>query len=465
MEETWSGVEEMDIWLDTMWGDPLLEAIQERSYHRVYTLLRRGEYPRDERAVWILLTQAVSAPPRLFGMLLEALEDEIDLTVKRKYMDRERDGISIVCYGTLMHVAAIAGTRENMALLRRRGLDPAASVGSWIELRSTGVRMEEISPLAAAMLSGAEGPLSWLIEQKEVAEPDNETLRCAVLFGLYYGEGRDSCVCARRVLSCWGLDDGKLRGESFPEWVQAQCRIAPVRQLTAWFREDVYDQKVVERYGPLLLSRSKQEENLYFLPKPAVGKMMDVRRLFSSQEDWKGFLLELLRRCPGLCRKTEVMEWLFLFEYSSEELTILSRCLGQRGEPVELGVPALLERLLFQPAPVRKRLLHLLHDTCGVCVTLTGLNFREMFAPLKMLPDLLRYVRIQNGSRPDSCSLLAGLLARYGQAAEFKKAIAAGYLEDEPLGPLLKELREQDAHALIPLALTLLPHRDGLCEL
>ena len=89
----------------------------------------------------------------------------------------------------------------------------------------------------------------------------------------------------------------------------------------------------------------------------------------------------------------------------------------------------------------------------------------QMYALLQMLPELLQYVQIQNRPGPHSCSVLTGLLANYGQAAEFKKAIAAGYLEDEPLGPLLEELHDQDSPALIPLALTLLPHRDGLCEL
>ena len=462
MEELWSGVEEIDGWLHTIWGDPLLEAIRERSYSRAYALLRRGEYPKGEQAAWTLLTEAVSATPHLFGTLLEALEDEIDLSIPRQYTSEEHKGISLVCRGKLMNVAAIAGSRENMKLLRQRGLNPTASRGSWVELHSTGFRIEDASPLAAAVLNGASEPFSWLMEQKGAADPADESLRCAVLFGLYYGKGQDSCACARRVLSYWGLNDEELEGTSFPGWQQAQCRMAPVKQLTKWFQEGVYGREVVVRYSQPLLSRWKREEkeNQSFSTQS-----VDPCGLLSPLEDWKSFLLQLLRCCPELCRKTEVMEWLFRFEYSSEELELLSWCFGQRGEPVELGVSNLLQRLFLQPAPARKRLLRLFHDTCGARVVLSGESLMQMYALLQMLPELLQYVQIHNRPGAHSCSVLAGLLANYGQAAEFKKAIAAGYLEDEPLGPLLEELHDQDSPALIPLALTLLPHRDGLCEL
>ena len=48
MEELWSGVEEIDGWLHTIWGDPLLEAIRERSYSRAYALLQGRDFVQTD---------------------------------------------------------------------------------------------------------------------------------------------------------------------------------------------------------------------------------------------------------------------------------------------------------------------------------------------------------------------------------------------------------------------------------
>lgn len=403
-------------------------------------------------------------------------------------------------YGNILETACFLGFPKLVEFLLSLPSFPndcsAIYLSNALELRNPPL-------LAYAILGGNTDVAQFLLDHTEQADPDDPALQTLALFQLYWLKPLEAQydISFDLISMKWAADQVFDEVYQFPtlllpesletpsspdflplqlsQWVVAQGWIAPLEVLRNLFSTGQYGRKEAMEIIASFAASKHDTDGTFNPPLNFQRRIFGLSGIFlryvpgiGTEPDFGNFLLRsgftLEHREMRL--KTDPFS-LFNFPVENQDLACddleekvmadIQSGLAQMDQPVKLSSDLVISDFLRLENKLQKRILQLLHRTCGVELCGSALTTSIDFFFSSYISPAFSQVLLECCTRDptplEHCGWIAEQMARSGSMDILKIALKNGLLEGEPWPEFLKLLNENKRYDLLSIILAKAP--------